>query len=333
MRLPKFEYLAPRTLREAANALASDTKGSVLLAGGTDLLVNMKHRVIQPKQVINLKAIPKLTYISNGKDGLKIGALTTLHALASSPVVQEKYPVLSQAANEVGGYAHQMMGTIGGNLCQGNRCRFYNQSAFWRSVRPLCYKAGGEICHVVPARPAGGRKPRECHSAYCGDMAPVLIALDSQIKVSGPSGERTFPLKKLYTRNGKKPLSLKRGEILKEVLVPLPSGKTLYLKWRLRGSLEFPVVSLALHTEINGDGAINSSKIVFSGVGSGPMEATEAEKMLKDSYLNEGMIEKVSNQAVKEISPMRTSTHSPAYKRKMARILLRQAFEQLRIAE
>jgi len=333
MRLPKFEYLAPRTLREAANALASDTKGSVLLAGGTDLLVNMKHRVIQPKQVINLKAIPKLTYISNGKDGLKIGALTTLHALASSPVVQEKYPVLSQAANEVGGYAHQMMGTIGGNLCQGNRCRFYNQSAFWRSVRPLCYKAGGEICHVVPARPAGGRKPRECHSAYCGDMAPVLIALDSQIKVSGPSGERTFPLKKLYTRNGKKPLSLKRGEILKEVLVPLPSGKTLYLKWRLRGSLEFPIVSLALHTEINGDGAINSSKIVFSGVGSGPMEATEAEKMLKDSYLNEGMIEKVSNQAVKEISPMRTSTHSPAYKRKMARILLRQAFEQLRIAE
>ena len=333
MRLPKFEYLAPRTLKEAANALALDIKGSVLLAGGTDLLVNMKHRVIQPKQVINLKAIPKLTYISNGKDGLKIGALTTLHALASSPVIQGKYPVLSQAANEVGGYAHQMMGTIGGNLCQGNRCRFYNQSAFWRSVRPLCYKAGGEICHVVPARPAGGRKPRECHSAYCGDMAPVLIALDSQIKVSGPSGERTFPLKKLYTRNGKKPLSLKRGEILKEVLVPLPSGKTLYLKWRLRGSLEFPIVSLALHTEINGDGAINSSKIVFSGVGSGPMEATEAEKMLKDSYLNEGMIEKVSNQAVKEISPMRTSTHFPAYKRKMAGILLRQAFEQLRNAE
>jgi 4-hydroxybenzoyl-CoA reductase beta subunit len=333
MRLPKFEYLAPRTLREAANALASDTKGSVLLAGGTDLLVNMKHRVIQPKQVINLKAIPKLTYISNGKDGLKIGALTTLHALASSPVVQEKYPVLSQAANEVGGYAHQMMGTIGGNLCQGNRCRFYNQSAFWRSVRPLCYKAGGEICHVVPARPAGGRKPRECHSAYCGDMAPVLIALDSQIKVSGPSGERTFPLKKLYTRNGKKPLSLKRGEILKEVLVPLPSGKTLYLKWRLRGSLEFPVVSLALNIEKGEEERIEMAKIIFSAVGPGPVETLEAEKMLKGVSLEDQVIEKVCNQAVKEISPMRTSTHSPAYKRKMARILLRQAFEQLRIAE
>ena len=79
MRLPKFEYLEPKTLKEAAKALASDTKGSVLIAGGTDLLVNMKHRVIQPKQVINLKTIPKLAYISNGKGGLRIGTLTTLH--------------------------------------------------------------------------------------------------------------------------------------------------------------------------------------------------------------------------------------------------------------
>jgi 4-hydroxybenzoyl-CoA reductase subunit beta len=322
MRLPKFEYLEPRSLKEAAKALASDTKGSALLAGGTDLLVNMKHRVIQPKQVINLKTIPKLAYISNGKDGLKIGPLTPLHTLATSPVIQEKYPVLSQVANEVGGYAHQMMGTIGGNLCQGNRCRFYNQSAFWRSVRPLCYKAGGEICHVV-------RKPRECHSTYCGDIAPVLTALDSQIKVSGPSGERIFPLKKLYTQNGKKPLSLRKGEILKEVLVPPTSGKTLYLKWRLRGSLEFPILSLALNIERGERGRIEGAKIIFNAVGSGPVETFEAEKMLKGASLEDQVIEKVSNQAVKEISPMRTSTHSPAYKRKMAGILLRQALEQM----
>ena len=85
MRLPKFEYLEPRSLKEAAKVLCADTKGSVLLAGGTDLLVNMKHGLIQPKQLINLKTIPKLSYISDGKDGLKIGALTTLHGLATSP--------------------------------------------------------------------------------------------------------------------------------------------------------------------------------------------------------------------------------------------------------
>ena len=319
MRLPKFEYLEPKTLKEAANVLG--TKGSVLLAGGTDLLVNMKHRVIEPKQVINLKTIPKLATISNGKGGLRIGALTTLHDIASSPIIQERIPILSQAAREVGAYAHQSMGTLGGNLCQGNRCRFYNQSPFWRGVKSPCYKAGGKLCHVV-------RKPKECHSTYCGDVAPVLIALDAQVKVVGPDGERVFSLHKLYTQDGKRPLSLKKGEILKEVLVPPTSGKTLYLKWRLRETIEFPIVSLALHIEKDGDGEIEKARIIFSAVGSGPVETFEAEKMLKNSSLDDQTIEKISNQAVKEISPMRTSIYSPAYKRRMAGILLRQALEK-----
>ncbi len=322
MRLSEFEYLEPKSLKEAVKIFASDVKGSVLLGGGTDLLVNMKHRVIQPKRVINLKTIPRLAYISEGKDGLKIGALATLHDLASSSLVQEKYPVLSQTAQEVGAYAHQVMGTIGGNLCQGNRCRFYNQSTFWRSARPLCYKAGGGVCHVV-------RSPKECHSTYCGDMAPVLISLDAQIKAAGPDGERSFPLKELYTRNGRKPLSLRKGEILKEVCIPPPSGRALYLKWRLRDSLEFPIVSLALHVEKEGERKIQKVRILFSGVGSGPVEASEAEKMLKAGHFDDRMVEKVSNQAIKEISPMRTSIYSPAYKRKMARILLKQALEQI----
>jgi 4-hydroxybenzoyl-CoA reductase subunit beta len=333
MRLPKFEYLEPKTLKEAVKALASEPKGSVLLAGGTDLLVNMKHRVIQPKQVINLKSIPKLAYISNGKSGLKIGALTKLQDITSSLVIQDKFPALCQAAKEVGAYAHQAMGTLGGNLCQGNRCRFYNQSPFWRGVKSPCYKAGGNVCHVVPARPAGGRKPRECHSTYCGDMAPVLIALDAQVRTVGPEGERFFPLRKLYKQDGKKPLSLRKGEILKEILLPPPSGKTLYLKWRLRDSIEFPIISLALHLEKDGNERIRKARITFSAVGSGPVEAFEAEKILKNGPLGNQTIEKVSDQVIKEISPMRTSIHSPAYKRKMAGILLKQALEQLRNAE
>lgn len=322
MNLPKFEYLEPRNLKEAANALALDTRGTVLLAGGTDLLVNMKHRVIQPKRVINLKAIPRLAYVSKGKDGLRIGALTTLNDLASSPVIKERYPVLCQSAKEVGAYALQMMGTVGGNLCQGNRCRYYNQSAFWRSVRSPCYKTGGRVCHVV-------RKDGECHSAYCGDLAPVLMALEAEVKVIGPDEERSFPLRKLYTQNGKKPLSLRKGEILKEVLVPYPFGKTFYLKWRLRGSLEFPIVSLALHIKKGEEGQIEQGSIVFSAVGPGPVETPKAAKMLKGVSLEEPVIERISSQAAKEISPMRTSIYSPAYKRKMGAILLKQALEEI----
>jgi 4-hydroxybenzoyl-CoA reductase subunit beta len=325
MRLPKFEYLEPKTLKEATKALASDTKGSVLIAGGTDLLVNMKHKVIQPKQVINLKTIPKLAYISNGKGGLRIGTLTTLHSIASSLVIQERVPILCQSAREVGAYAHQTMGTLGGNLCQGNRCRFYNQSAFWRSVKSPCYKAGGGLCHVV-------RKSKECHSAYCGDMAPTLIALNAQVKVVGPHGERVFPLHKLYTQDGKKPLSLRKGEILKEILFPPPAGKTFYLKWRRRDSIEFPIVSLALHIEKGHEDRIQKAKIIFSGVGSGPVETLEAEKILVNASLDNQTIEKVTDQVVREISPMRTSIYSPAYKRRIAGILLKKALEEMRIS-
>ncbi len=322
MHLPKFEYLEPRSLKEAVKAFAADPGGTLILVGGTDLIVNMKHGIIQPKRLIHLKAIPKLNYILDVKDGLRIGALTTLYELASSSLIKKKYPILSQAAKEVAAYAHRVMGTLGGNLCQGNRCRFYNQSVFWRSVRPACYKAGGEICHVV-------RKPKECHSTYCGDMAPVLIAMDAKVKLVGSVEERTLSLKRLYTQDGKKPLSLKKGEILKEIFIPSPAGNTLYLKWRLRDSLEFPIVSLALHLEKNKENRIDRAKIIFSGVGTGPVEATEAEKMLKDGFLDDPMIENASNQAVKEISPMRTSLASPAYKRKMAGILLRQALEEM----
>jgi CO/xanthine dehydrogenase FAD-binding subunit len=160
-------------------------------------------------------------------------------------------------------------------------------------------------------------------------MTPVLIALKARVRVVGPNGERVLPLDKLYTQDGKKPLSLKNGEILKEVLIPPPSGKTLYLKWRRRESIEFPIVSLALHIEKDGNEEIRRAKIIFSAVGSGPIETIEAEKMLENVSLDQRTIEKVSNQAVREISPMRTSIDSPSYKRRIAGILLRQALEEI----
>ncbi len=324
MRLPNFYYLEPKTLKAASKMLM--VKDSLPIAGGTDLLVNMKHRVIMPKQIVNLNALPKLQSITSSKDGLRMGALTTLHQIATSQVVKERWGVIAKAAQEVGAYAHQSMGTLGGNLCQENRCRFFNQSPFWRGVRAPCFKVGGKVCYVVP-------KGIRCYSTYCGDMAPVLIALGAQIRITGMEGERYCPLKKLYIHNGKKPLALKKGEILREVFVPPISGKALYLKWRLRASLEFPIVSLALCVEKDRLGQVKEAKILFSGVGSGPVEAVVAEKILKGHPLEEQRIEKAVEQAVKEISPMRTSIHSPAYKRKMAGILLRMALEELRNAE
>jgi 4-hydroxybenzoyl-CoA reductase subunit beta len=321
MRLPEFEYVEPRSLKEAIAMLAAEPEAA-MLAGGTDLLVSMKHRVIQPRRLINLKVFRDLAHISAEGGSVTIGSLTTLRAIASSSLLRKSYPAIVSAAGEVGAYALQVMGTLGGNLCQGNRCRYYNQSVFWRSARPHCYKAGGEICHIV-------RKPGECHSTYCGDVAPVLIALGADVTAAGPAGMRTFPLAELYTQDGKKPLSLKPGEIIKHVSLPPDPGTTVYLKWRLRQSIEFPIVSVALNLRKGKEGQVEQARVVFSGVGPGPVEAMKVEKLMKGKSLNERSAKKITDLAAKEISPMRTSIYSAAYKRRMAAVLLEKAFEEV----
>jgi 4-hydroxybenzoyl-CoA reductase subunit beta len=324
LRLPKFEYVEPKSLKEAVKAFAEDGE-SVLLAGGSDLVVGLKQRLFTPQRMINLKAIPDLAYVSKDQEGLRIGALATLHDLATTPLIREKYPALSYAAGEAGAFVHQVMGTLGGNLCQGNRCRYYNQSLFWRNAKTPCYKASGEMCYVVG-------KPEVCYATYSGDLAPVLIALGSRIKVVGQNGEQTLPLLELYTQDGKDPLSLSKGEIIEEVLVPPPSGKTLYLKLRVRESIDFPVISLAMFLEKDPSGQVRKTRIVFSAVGCGPVETPEAEKMLEGEALSDPLIKKVSNAVLKEISPLRTTFTSPAYKRRMARALVQQALEEMRVS-
>ena len=119
MRLPQFEYMEPRSLKEASKALALDPKGSVLLAGGTDLLVQMKQRLIQPHRIINLKAIPRLSSISEGKEGIRIGALTSLHDLASSPLLIRSYPCALSICRSSGGLRPSGDGNPGGKSLSG----------------------------------------------------------------------------------------------------------------------------------------------------------------------------------------------------------------------
>ena len=114
--------------------------------------------------------------------------------------------------------------------------------------------------------------------------------------------------------------------------MPPPSGKTLYLKLRFRDSIDFPVISLALSVDKDRSGKVTKTRIVFSAVGSGPVETPDAEKMLEGEILSDPLIKRVSNAVVKEISPLRTSLTTPAYKRRMARTLLQQALEEMRVS-
>jgi 4-hydroxybenzoyl-CoA reductase subunit beta len=318
MHLPKFEHLQPESLEEALDLLSEHGEEANVMAGGTDLLVSMKHRLLTPKYLLNLKGLG-LDFIEEGKEGLRIGALTRLVGIIKSPLVRERFPVLAQAAGYVSAPPLQNMGTLGGNLCLNTRCFFYNQSQFWRQARPLCFKTGGEVCHVV-------KGSDHCYSVYQGDLAPVLIALEAQVKLAQKGSERVIPLLDLYTGRGEEPIALDAGEILTEVEIPAlaASWGGDYQKLRYRGAMDFPLVGVAAVLHRNG-GSCARARVVLTAVASAPVVVEEASKLLEGQKPDEEVIARAAEAAYESAHPVANVGSTPRYRRKMVRAMAKRA--------
>ncbi|MCG6879121.1 MAG: FAD binding domain-containing protein [Deltaproteobacteria bacterium] len=318
MRLPKFRYLEPESIREASSVL-SDEPTAKFLAGGTDLLPNMKHKVELPSTVVNLKKIPGLNFIREDNGDIRIGALSPLKKIYRDAMITKGLPVLASAASSVGSYHHQGMGTIGGNICQQNRCRYFNQSKWWRSTRPTCFKAGGEICHVV-------NKKETCYATYCGDVAPALLVLEAKIVLQNKNDTREIPLEDLFTGNSKTPLGFQMGEILTEIIIPgkAINGFSIYQKVANRESIDFPIVGTALWASPTE----KVYRVAFTAVDRKPLRGHKVESFLNGKDLGDGILEEAGQIASKEASPVKTSNYSPSYKRKMMGLLLQNALKQ-----
>ena len=311
MRLPKFEYMEPGDLKEAS-ALLSEKPGARILAGGTDILVNMKHRVDLPSLIVNIKKIPGLDYIRKENGMLKIGALTPLKRVSGNTDVLKHAPGLAQAASSVGSYHHQAMGTIGGNICQQNRCKYFNQSKWWRSSRELCFKAGGETCYVI-------NKKDICYSSYCGDVAPALLTMNAKAMLTGAQGVREVSLETIFSGDGKNPLILKKGEILTEFVLPEESlgGISMYKKTANRESIDFPIVGAALWaSKDNG-----TLRIAFTAVDRKPVSLQTA--------LPADKVEEIMELASKAARPVNNSINPASYKRKMMGLLVKSMLGEL----
>jgi 4-hydroxybenzoyl-CoA reductase subunit beta len=291
-----------------------DEPGAKILAGGTDLLPNMKHKVELPSVVVNIKKIPELNSVQQDNGNIRIGALTPLKKVYSHPVIAENLSALASAASSVGSFHHQTMGTIGGNICQQNRCKYYNQSQWWRSTRPTCFKAGGEICHVV-------NKEETCYSSYCGDVAPTLLVLDARIVIQGKDNSREVPLETLFTGDGKSPLNFQRGEMLTEIIIPAEDGDGLstYLKFSNRENIDFPIVGAAFRVSMKK----KEYRVAFTAVDQKPLRGINVENFFKGKDLNKDLFEEASQIASKEATPVKTSIYAPSYKKRIMGLLLK----------
>jgi len=320
--MPNFRYFHPGSVAEAVN-LGTAHPESRLLAGGTDLVVNLRRGLAVPSAVIDLGAIPELAGIAEAGNDVRIGAGVTLAQLANHPLIRHRFPALVSAALAVAGATHRVAATVGGNLCQDTRCVIYNESDWWRTGNGFCRKCEGEVCHVVEQKD-------HCYATYHGDLAPVLMVLNAEIELIGPAGTRRLPLPALFREEGDHHLTLLPGELLAAIVVPDTAGTVAgYAKVRIRKAIDFPLAAVAIALERSGE-RLAGLRVAISGTNSAPLLVLTAD--LLGRLWNEALVEELAQAIRKTSSTVKTTNVSPSYRRRVllasARRLLNQLWEQ-----
>jgi len=297
IRMPWFGFRSPRSIDEAAKILAAEGPQAMLIAGGTDLVPNMKRRHQTPATLVSLRGVPELKRIANGS-GLTLGAGLTLTELVDSAPVREHYRGLWQAAAQIATPHLRNMGTLGGNLCLDTRCTYYNQSHEWRKAIDFCLKKEGETCWVATAS-------KRCVAVSSTDSAPALIALGAKVKLVSSSGEREVALADLYKNDGIDYLTRRPDEILTEVLLPDAEGwKSTYWKLRRRGSFDFPVLGVGAAVRCAKDGTVEAARIALGAVASRPFLVDKAGAVLVGKKLTDDSIAEAAATVASRAKPM-----------------------------
>ncbi len=319
-----FRVVRPRTLEEALRILASEGSQAMVIAGGTDVIPNLQMRLFAPRVLVDLKPLRTLSGIDfYAGQGLRIGALTTLTNLLAAPVVDEQFPVLAKAVATIAGPLQRNMGTVGGNLCLETRCRWYNQSHFWRQALGGCLKKDGEVCHVAP----GGKF---CWAAWSGDSAPALLALDAELEIAGLAGTRRLPLRDFYKNDGMDRIALAPGEILTTVHVParMAGRRGVYSKLRVRDSIDYPLAGVAVAMEVDANGTCRDARVALTAVNPAPVLIPRVAEWLVGKKWSQESVEKVAHAAIQTGKPLTTSASTPVYRREMLKLFTRRALEE-----
>lgn len=334
LRLHEYRYHRPDRLEDAV-ALLGEHEDAMVVAGGTDLMPNMKHRLFTPRHLVGLKGIAGLRAVGFADaEGnpvppdapeaaqLSIGAGVTLTEVARHPEVIRHFPSLADAAGKVAGPQIRNQGTIGGNLCLDTRCTYYNQTFFWRQALGFCLKKDGDVCHVTKV----GKK---CVAAHSADTPPVLMTLGAVADLVGPDGARTLAVEDFFVADGKWNTVRRRDELVIRIRIPLPAPGTrmAYRKVRQRNSIDFPLLSVAAAARTTPEGAVERLSLVVSALGSRPRVVAGLDK-LAGAPLRD-LVETVAQQAYKQCHPLENIIVDPDWRRAMVPVYVRRALEQL----
>jgi 4-hydroxybenzoyl-CoA reductase subunit beta len=318
--LPAFDLVEPRTTEEAV-ALKRTHPRARFLAGGTDLIPNLRRGLDAPDVLISLGKIPEFRQFETRGDSLMIGAGVNIAELATSAFLHKDYPAISMAAASIAGPAHRGMATVGGNLCLDTRCVFYNQSKWWREANNFCLKKDGDTCHVV-------KKGNKCVAAYSGDLAPSLMVLEAELEIANTAGRRRRSLAGIFRDDGQAWLDLEPDDLVVAVHIPArPGVRSGYFKSRTRQSMDFPLAGVAAAMSCEG---VNISRlaVAITGTNSRPVQL-EGLEALTGGPLNGRLLDELGKNISHTIQPMRTTLAPSLYRRHMAGVLAKRLVTQL----
>jgi 4-hydroxybenzoyl-CoA reductase subunit beta len=320
--LPPFRHHSPKSVAEAIALLAQHGLNAKAIAGGTDLIPNMKHRLFTPEHLVSLKQIDALKQIALRDGQLHLGAMITIADLARHEEVRRIFPSLSKAAAQIAGPQLREMGTLGGNLALDTRCIYYNQTYFWRKALGFCLKKDGTVCHVVK----GGQK---CVAAASNDTAPVLMTLGARVHVVSARGERELPIEDLYVADGIRNTVLEPDELIVGARVPLPAGRLVcgYQKLRIRASIDYPALTVAVAASIDHKNAATSIRMAVSALGARPHPIKRLEH-LEGRALDKATIDELGQIAFKQCHPLTNINVDPGWRRQMLPVFVSRSWQQ-----
>jgi xanthine dehydrogenase YagS FAD-binding subunit len=275
----------PQAVKLGARTGQGQTDAPVqFLAGGTTLIDLMKLDVLTPQRVVDLGPVrASWTGIEITADGLHLGAFAKMSTVADDARVVSQYPAIAQSLQLAASAQIRNMATLGGNVLQRTRCPYYRDPS-WSACNKRVPGSGCSAIKGFNRNHAVLGVDDTCISQYPGDFAIALVALDSQVELTGPEGSRRIPFASLHAPVQSQPhieTTLKPGELI--VAFQVPAGawtrRSLYLKVRDRASYEFAIASAAVALQMEGE-TVREARIGLGGMAYRPWRAQDAERIL-----------------------------------------------------
>ena len=320
--MPAFELFQPSSADDAVTLLAEHGSDAWVMAGGQDSFDWLKDRIKRPKVVIDLSQVSEMTGVRDLDGGVEIGSTTTLTDIVQNSLIQERFPILSEAAATVASPQIRNIGTIGGNISQDTRCWYY------RGGMP-CYRAGGNICYAdTPTainREHAILGADRCVAVSPSDTAPVMVALDAKMVIRSASGERVVDAEDYFIGPGidiTRMHVLKPGELLSAIRIPATWAGTEYYfeKVRDRPVWDFPLVNIAAVKVVNG-GTIERIRIALNGVAAHPWRLAQVENAVMGKPADESTAAMAGEMSIEGAFPLRYN----GYKVPLMRNLVKRA--------